>query len=375
MIGARGLVACRGRLLAATAATVVCSTGLVGVSSAAVLPAIGKPLPPVYTTTAGFLTGVAVTSPSNVWAVGGAGDGSVLIVHWNGQTWKQLRAPRLRAASAFLTSVAATSYRNAWAVGAAGTRTLILHWNGASWKPVPSPSPGRNAQLLSVSVTKQGAAWAVGVWYPGGQQAQLIERWTGRRWQRMPEPVPLAGQPAGQGFLTSVVARSPRNAWAAGQGAAGYGSEFVHWNGSRWREVRSPYIESGIISALTLGPHGSGMALASATNGPPSLLLLGSSGWRRTRIRNPGGLNAITMLADGTAWAVGGVERAHAEKCLILRWDGRSWTRVASPAIDVAGTSGGLGGVAAYSSGAAWAVGTTNGGYGFILEWNGGVWE
>src|SRR5271169_1387320 len=107
---------------------------------------VAAPLP--FTTTAGWLSGVAATSAGNAWAVGGTHHGAVLILHWDGSNWAPQAGPRLRG-GAFLNSVAATSARNAWAVGAAGTKTLILHWNGVNWRRVPSPSPTGWPQLTS----------------------------------------------------------------------------------------------------------------------------------------------------------------------------------------------------------------------------------
>jgi len=87
-------------------------------------------------TISGQLFGVAATSAGNAWAVGDTPSGKTLIVHWNGQVWKQVPSPSPSSAKFGneLESVAATSASNAWAVGDTSTSTsssaLIHHGSG-----------------------------------------------------------------------------------------------------------------------------------------------------------------------------------------------------------------------------------------------------
>ncbi len=93
------------------------------------------------------LIGVAATSATNAWAVGGLGTTrpfKTLIEHWNGTAWKIQKSPNLKdlrdgSPEELLLGVAATSSRNAWAVGRYDRyrrdRTLALHWNGTTWGP------------------------------------------------------------------------------------------------------------------------------------------------------------------------------------------------------------------------------------------------
>ncbi len=79
------------------------------------------------------LTGVAATS-AGAWAVGGSGpvtSEGTATVHWNGRRWTLSRG----RSGAGLTGVAVISAKNAWAVGGtASGHTLIEHWNGTTWK-------------------------------------------------------------------------------------------------------------------------------------------------------------------------------------------------------------------------------------------------
>jgi len=71
-------------------------------------------------------------------------------------------------------------------------------------------------------------------------------------------------------------------------------------------------------------------------------------------------LSGVAATSGRNAWAVGG----H----VILRWNGRVWSRVPSP---VRGVRSGLTSVAASAADNAWAVGTTGSGGILIAHWNG----
>jgi len=49
--------------------------------------------------------------------------------------------PGRKVAPSQLYSVATISKSDAWAVGSAGNGTLIEHWDGAKWNIVPGPAP------------------------------------------------------------------------------------------------------------------------------------------------------------------------------------------------------------------------------------------
>jgi hypothetical protein len=47
-------------------------------------------------------------------------------------------------------------------------RTLLMHWDGTSWSLVPSPSPGKSAELGGIAFSSSGEAYGVGIYseYP-----------------------------------------------------------------------------------------------------------------------------------------------------------------------------------------------------------------
>ncbi len=83
-----------------------------------------------------------------------------------------------------------------------------------------------------------------------------------------------------------------------------------------------------------------------------------------------GGLAGVAATSATSAWAVGG----SGGKTLIVHWNGRTWTRVPSPAP----AGGVLYGIAATSASNAWAVGCTrcftSSSEILIVRWNGKTW-
>lgn len=271
------------------------------------------------------LTGVAVHSAADVWAVGvsEAPSQAALIEHWNGSAWTVVPSPAL-GDRASLTAVRAISADNSWAVGSftpsgsTAVRTLTEHWNGSSWTVVPSPNPGAVQVLASVRFASANDGWAVGSFTPtGGTNLQgMIMHWNGTRWALVRSP-----EPGRDVLLTGIAATARDNAWAVGKVSGGAGSSTLieHWNGSGWKRIASP--DPDFADELE------SVGASSATNA-----------W------------AVGVGADGTA-----------ARTLILHWNGRSWTRVASPNPGApAANVHILAGVAVTSATSAWAVGESS---------------
>ena len=193
-----------------------------------------------------MLSGVAVLSPTNAWAVGRSSTGQpsahqmTLIEHWNGTKWTTVPSPdpsRAGCVSDELSAVAA-SRTGTWAVGDACGASLVLRLEGGTWRQVPSPAPaaGVSEQLTSVTVTAATNAWAVG----NIAGKVLILHWNGMKWARTAAPAPAGAKPA---VLTGVSAVSSSAAWAVGE--ADYPRNvrkllIERWNGTRWKLVPVP---------------------------------------------------------------------------------------------------------------------------------------
>jgi hypothetical protein len=336
--------------------------------------------PAAFTTTAGTLGAIAMTSASNGWAVGlrFGFDEEPLILRWNGSTWTQQPLPRLR--EGWLSAIAASSARNAWAVGGTGEKNLILHWNGKRWSRLPCPTPHHEAGLVGVTVTKSGAAWAVGFGYTSGGLVDVILRWTGGKWKQAANPAAtIPGLAAGAGSLAAVAASSDRNAWVVGTGAPGIWTVAAHWTGSVWRQSPMPDIYAGLLESVAVASRHQAWAVGGiyGSTGRHSVLIMHWNGhsWRRVRSPNPPGamLESVAALSNGTAWAVGMTGRG---ANFILFWNGHSWRRVASPDFRLAGVRhDSLTGVSAVWPRNVWAVGHAGTTGAFIMSWNGSVWQ
>jgi hypothetical protein len=127
----------------------------------------------------GSLGDMVAFSHNDIWAVGNYyhyPEGiETLVEHWDGLRWRVVPSPNVSteysAANSFR-GITAISPNDMWAVGTFENektdvhqpRTLTAHWDGKSWSIVPSPSPGRAAELYSVTSLPSGEVWGVGIY-------------------------------------------------------------------------------------------------------------------------------------------------------------------------------------------------------------------
>jgi hypothetical protein len=134
-----------------------------------------------------WLFSVAMSSPTDVWAVGssgehgafGGGGDHALIEHWNGHAWSVSPSPVVHATGFRLSSVAASRSGEAFAVGSAGsgrrTRALLERWNGRWWRRTGNPATD-GSSLSGVAANPGGGFWAVGSTPADGRQRSLVLR-------------------------------------------------------------------------------------------------------------------------------------------------------------------------------------------------------
>jgi len=293
-----------------------------------------------------------------------------------------------------LYGVAAASRSSAWAVGTyqPGTvqRTLIERWNGRSWTTEASPSPGgtHGSFLNGVADVSSSSAWAVGGYSNGAEQKTLIEHWNGRSWKQVPSPSPGGVHDS---YLFGVTAISSSSAWAVGGYSNGTAEQTLieHWNGRSWKRVASPnpagtakvndlerVSATSPSNAWAVGYYGVSGANATRTlvehwNG---------RSWTRVASPNPGGsgrfngLYGVAADSSTSAWAAGVYFNGVTDQPMVEHWSGRSWKRVAIPNPGGAGSFSGLGGAAAVSPSSAWVVGIDPNGT-LIEHWNGRSWK
>ena len=252
--------------------------------------------------TAGTLSGVTATSPTNAWAVGATNSGSTLILHWNGKAWHQMSSPSPgsgQALASFLSGVAVSSGGTIWAVGNGNScgcgpgASLIERWKGHTWGQVPTPTFGGGVNLIAVASLSSGRSWAVGLSGSGdGPTRSVILQWTGTAWTR----VPIADLGSDDGGLWGLAATSRSNAWAVGWDSAGGNPAgtpkilILRWNGTAWKAIlpvassaKTPAGGAASTTTTTTLAPTTTTTVPSTTTLPPTPTavgpLLGSAAW------------------------------------------------------------------------------------------------
>jgi hypothetical protein len=346
-----------------------------------------------------FILAVAVPLAGASAAVAGPPALAAPVVHASAALASGRDLPRASTAAEGedLAGVSAVSATDAWAVGYKCSNaecappnltysTLIERWNGRKWSTVASPNPTSNDQLTGVSAVSATDAWAVGT--PNLPQSSsnqaLILHWNGRKWSTTSIPdVSIAF------FLSGVTALSATNAWAVGDYYTDGGTHtlILHWNGRKWSKVASPNpspTSDGLsgVSAVSAKDAWAVGSYLPASGHPSSTLILHWNGrkWSRVASPNPGfqtnDLLGVSALTPKDAWAVGDMENFVVQS-VVLRWNGKAWSQVASP--HPGSSYSVLDGVSAKSASDAWAVGYYSSTKGdtektLILRWNGKAW-
>jgi hypothetical protein len=253
-----------------------------------------------------------------------------------------------------------------------------------------APRAGRSRRRRAVSAAAGAAALLAGL---GGLAACAAPapgvpvQPSATSSQRLPlSPIP--------GQLIGVSAGPGGSAWAAGSTTSGR-ALIVHWNGATWSQAASPSPGgAALLHGVSAAPGGSAWAAGDTcasgcgtSSEADRTLILRWDGlsWSQTASPSPGRtafLYGVSASPDGSAWAVGYTGTSSgADRTLILRWDGLSWSRVASPS---PGRDALLLGVSAGPGRTAWAVGdscmsrcgTTSAVYRLlIMHWNGKAWS
>jgi hypothetical protein len=270
--------------------------------------------------------------------------------------WRFVRPSGVTADSA-LADVTAPAYNAAWAIGSRGSRPLLMAWNGHEWRDSPLAVP-RDTQLEGVSAASRKDAWVVG-FNPQGRP--LAVHWSGRAWS--PEPFPKLGP----SFPRAVEARTSQDVWSVGSssGFAGTQAAAWHWDGTAWKTVP---VQSPLGSEFTAVSATSGQDAWAVGDhsGQPLIMRWNGKAWTRSPTPRINGEAVLTDVAAG--WAVGASFDGK-EKPLALQWNGTAW--IASP---IPGT-GRLSSVAADGKGGVWAAGSTAEGRATLAHWDGQAWD
>ena len=192
---------------------------------------------------------VHASAANDVW-VGGLGNSSVaysIVYRFDGSHWHKVPVP----AQTYLQGVAVLSPTNVWAFGSSATifppsgnfSADVFHWNGSKWQ-------GYYLNFLpqSVSASSSGNVWMAGLTFTYPNQKVAAYRWNGSAWHSavMPHPVPAAGP--------GVAAFSPSNVWIGWYSSTR--SYALHWDGYHWHTLTVP--DSVNADTLNIVPDGKG---------------------------------------------------------------------------------------------------------------------
>lgn len=176
----------------------------------------------VDASTVNHIAAIWGSSASDVWAAAGGvgGPNAANLVHWNGTAWSPVDA----GTTMNLKSLWGASANDVYAAGASGVAGTIQHFDGNAWSTI---FPTTDTAPSSVSGSSSSDVWVVGGdMYPSFGDHYVIH---GAGTSFSPEASGLSQS------LTSVWSAAHDDAWAIGQAG------FVHWNGSAWSVVQTPF--------------------------------------------------------------------------------------------------------------------------------------
>ncbi len=130
--------------------------------------------------TGGYLDGIAVAGPHDVWVVGNDGNESVAL-HWDGERWAGTHGPKL-AAGPYPHEAVALSPDDVWAVGEyvdkpLDRQLLLTRWDGKTWSAIANPLAGEDTRLMGLT-SMGNTLWAVGMRGRDSESKPLIMQYS-----------------------------------------------------------------------------------------------------------------------------------------------------------------------------------------------------
>lgn len=266
---------------------------------------------------------------------------------------------------------------------------VILHYSQGHWRPEPLPLRCQSSchmVLHSIAMVSATEGWAVGnsVLPLGadGFTSGLILHYAGGKWSI---------DSYRDSTLSHIVMSSANDGWMLGEGVSVWsGSKasapVFHYNGRMWTPVNDPaFVQISpqsitALSATNVWLVGAGPVLPGSTgfDGDASEVILHYDGRQWTKVASDLAnfpILALAMVSPDAGWAVGcltgglGEHLAHPEKALVEQYIQGRWQQAAS----FASSSGAyycLHGIALVSANEGWAVGSD----GLIVHGLHGVW-
>ncbi len=268
------------------------------------------------------------------------------------------------------------------------------------------PKPGTSSVLNNLYCVTASDCWAVGSYTTAHQGTRnQVLHWTGKAWHTVAAPNPGGSQGASQSQLFGIRCTGAKNCWAVGYytGKHGLLNQALRWNGSQWSLIATPQpggTTSGSLSELfdvtcvsssqcwAIGEYGRESPSEISSN---EVLRWNGRSWSKVHAPQPAGtksgdlnfLDAIRCSSGTRCLAIGSYGTAAPElRNEALRWNGRKWSLMKTP--QPGGTSPGnvnvLDGLTCASATSCWSVGL-DGSFGSpvtlvneVLHWNGSKW-
>lgn len=297
---------------------------------------MNPPLRPLLATTALLFTALAFPASAPAGYAAGARSGAQSGAQPDSlidlPAWDVTRTAHLDSAAL---NGAAIVGDDVWAVGTSDHTSLVERWNGKQFARVPSPDlSNRNNVLEDVAGSSASDVWAVGHADDldlGLTSTTLIEHWNGTRWRLVRSP----SVPDHLNTLTGVVAIAPDDAWAVGtltDFQPGAEAILLHWNGDRWSRAKNAcgsYLTE--IDALSSSEIW-------ATGGSEACHFDGRR-WMNIRLDPPNNpqdslaMRDLTIVSPSDVWAVG-LEYStcgEGQVCIggaIEHWNGKAWSYI-----------------------------------------------
>lgn len=307
----------------------------------------------IWKSVSGGFQAVEATSPGNAWAVGTSYSGGThngIAAHWNGKAWQAATIPGTKGD--FLTEVAASSASNVWAFGTGKDSYDVkaFRYDGASWHAMPLPpidGIGDPVVLGSRDVWLGMPGGCSGV---TGKCSSDVWHWNGSGWKDFRIGAVITG-------LTGISDSDLQAVGITGQQTP-FGPGIItsyRWTGSHWLTNSIPRVRGSQLPAIAMDSASDVWMAFSAPVGSQVVALHGNGhGWQKIVSPTHSGASA-SPVPDGH----GGVWLGPWE-----RWTGSTWIDTSDSAaplstadwgmpgmVKVRGTSGSYWGAAAVSLG------------------------
>lgn len=177
-----------------------------------------------------------------------------------------------------------------------------------AWSQMISPA---TTNLRAVKMVSRTEAWAAG---DGG----TLLRYLNGAWQRDVNFRELNNDLKGIAFANSNLG------WVVGERRGGGVPFMARWNGATWTAERLPSAIQGSINAISVLSERDAWAVGNTSGGDPLIVHWDGASWKEFASPGGGKLNDVQMLSSRSGWAVG---KGSGLQPMILRYKDGVWTK------------------------------------------------